>query len=230
MTDATKAKQATGHTVAAWVEDGMMVGIGTGSTAAFAIEALGARIREEALAITGVATSFASERLAREAGLPLTTLDTIHQLDLAFDGADEVDPAFNLIKGRGAAHTRERVVAALAERFVVLVDASKQVPQIGSGKPVPVEVVPMATGPVRLALERLGAQTALRMGERKDGPVVTDQGLWIIDAHFGPITDPASLAMRIKAMPGVLDHGLFIGMPHDVLVGHPDGTVQHLTP
>ncbi|GAB5519063.1 MAG: ribose-5-phosphate isomerase RpiA [Rhodothermales bacterium] len=229
MTDADKAKRATGYTVAEWIEDGMAVGIGTGSTAAYAIEALGKRVRAEGLSIVGIATSFASERMARRASIPLATFDTVERLDFAFDGADEVDPPFNLIKGRGAAHTRERIVAAQAARFVVLIDPSKQVDQLGTRKPVPVEFVPMAAGPVARALRDLGARPELRMGQQKDGPVVTDQGLWIMDAHFKGIADPAMLATTIKALPGVLDHGLFIGMAQDVLVGQPDGIVQHLT-
>ena len=221
------AKQKAGAAAAAMVEDGMRVGLGTGSTAFMAIRSLGARIRQEELRIVGTPTSYATEHLARAEGIPLVTLDEVDRLDLAFDGADEVDPAFNLIKGRGAAHTRERVVAALADRFLVLVDASKLVPQLGTKMPLPVEVLPMAVPPVSRALQQLGAVPTLRMGKCKDGPVVTDQGFWIIDAHFKIIEDPPRLAQTVRMLPGVLDHGLFVEMATDVLVGQADGTVQH---
>lgn len=204
----------------------MRLGLGTGSTTAFAIAALGRRVREETLNIVCTPTSFAAERLAREHGVPLATLDELDALDIAFDGADEVSPAFDLIKGRGAAHTREKVVASLAARFVVLIDPSKIVQQLGTKMPVPVEVLPMAVHPVELALERLGAQPVLRMGKSKDGPVVTDQGFWILDAHFDGISNPSAMNHSLLAIPGVLDHGLFIQLATDVLVGEPNGTVR----
>ena len=210
-------------------EDGQRVGLGTGSTTAFTIAALGRRVREDGLQIVGTPTSFAAERLARQHGVPLATLDELDTLDIAFDGADEVSPGLDLIKGRGAAHTREKVVASLAARFVVLIDPSKLVTQLGTRMPVPVEVLPMAAAPVTRALERLGARPALRMGRSKDGPIVSDQGFWIIDAHFDDgIADPAALDRTLLALPGVLDHGLFINMATDVLVGEPSGEVRVL--
>ncbi len=223
------AKRAVGLRVAAMVEDGMRLGLGTGSTAACAIEALGRRIREEGLRVVGVPTSFFAERLARENGIPLRTFDDVDRLDLAFDGADEVSPALDLIKGRGAAHTREKVVAAQADRFVVLVDASKCVDRLGTRMPVPVEVLPMATAPVARALARLGARPELRLGQRKDGPVVTDQGFWILDARFDDgIAEPAALDRALLALPGVLDHGLFVGMATEVLIGEAGGRVRRM--
>ena len=234
---ASDAKRAAGLAAAALVEDGMRLGLGTGSTTAFAIEAIGRRVADERLRVVGVPTSFAAERLARQHGVPLTTLDELGldalptaqaPLDLALDGADEVDPDLALIKGRGAAHVREKVVAALAARFVVLVDASKLVGQLGTTMPVPVEVLPFAEPAVMRALRGLGAEPELRMGQKKDGPVVTDQGLWILDARFDGIDDVASLAARIDAIPGVLGHGLFVGMATDVLVGEADGQVRHV--
>lgn len=214
----------------------MRLGLGTGSTTAFAIEALGRRVREDGLDIAGVPTSFAAERLARQHGVPLLTLDDLgldslapeaHALDLAMDGADEVSPAFDLTKGRGAAQVREKVVAALAARFVVLIDPSKDVERLGSRMPIPVEVLPMAEPAVSRALRGLGAAPQLRMGQNKDGPVVTDQGLWVLDAHFASgIAEPGPLAREIDGLPGVLGHGLFVGMATDVFVGLPDGTVE----
>ncbi len=223
------AKKAAGEAAAAMARDGQRIGLGTGSTTAYTIAALGRRVREEGLQIVGTPTSFAAERLGRQHGIPLATLDELDALDIAFDGADEVSPGFDLIKGRGAAHTREKVVASLAARFVVLIDPSKQVERLGTRMPVPVEVLPMAAAPVTRALEGLGARPVLRMGLRKDGPVVSDQGFWIIDAHFDAgIDDPAALDRALLALPGVLDHGLFIGMATDVVVGEPSGEVQVL--
>lgn len=229
-----QAKQAAGEAGADLIEDGMRLGLGTGSTTAFALRALGRRLRSgEISGVCGVPTSFAAERLARAEGIPLTSLDDERHgpegLDLALDGADEVDPDLNLIKGRGAAHTREKIVAAEATRFVILADPSKQVRQLGEQAPVPVEIVPMALGPVTRLLEAHGAQAQLRTGEGKDGPVVTDQSLWIVDAHFdGEIPDAAALDEVLNHQPGVLDHGLFMSLATDVLVGRPGGEVEHL--
>ncbi len=226
--DRDAAKQAAGTQAAALVKDGMCIGLGTGSTTAYALTALGQRIEDEALDVRGVPTSFAAERRARSLNIPLTTLDTDPHLDLAFDGADEVDPDGRLIKGRGAAHTREKVVATQAERFAVLVDPTKLVDRIGSERVLPVEVLPMAVTPVLQALDDWGAAPTLRMGDAKDGPVVTDQGFWVIDAAFpDAIPDPAALNDALNARPGVLDHGLFLDQATDVFVGHPDGSVDH---
>lgn len=236
MPSAPDPKAAVGAAAAALVTDGMRLGLGTGSTTAFAIEAIGRRVREEGLRVAGVPTSFAAERLARQHGVPLLSLDDLGldalapaapALDLALDGADEVAPDLGLIKGRGAAHVREKVVAALAARFVVLADDSKLVERLGTTMPVPVEVLPMAEPAVARALRDLGATPELRMGQKKDGPVVTDQGLWILDARFdGGIADPAAVADAIDRLPGVLGHGLFLGMATSALVGYPDGHVE----
>ena len=230
----TDAKRAAGTAAADLVQDGMRLGLGTGSTTAFAIEAIGRRVRD-GLDVVGVPTSFAAERLARQSGVPTVSIDALDlesakpPLDLALDGADEVDPQLNLIKGRGAAHVREKVVAGLAARFVVLIDAGKEVGVLGSTQPVPVEVLPFAEPAVARALRALGADPGLRMGQRKDGPVVTDQGLWVIDARFDGIPDPAALAAAIDGIPGVLGHGLFLGLATDVLVGEAGGNVRHVT-
>ena len=211
----------------------MRLGLGTGSTTAFAIESLGARVRG-GLDVAGVPTSFAAERLARQHGVPTLALDDLdharaHPLDLALDGADEVSPAGDVVKGRGAAHVREKVVAALAERFVVLIDPSKLVDRLGSRMPVPVEVLPFAFPAVEAALRSLGAEPDLRMGERKDGPVVTDQGLWVIDARFNGIDDPGALGAVIDGIPGVLGHGLFVGLAAEAIVGEAGGEVSRRT-
>jgi ribose 5-phosphate isomerase A len=234
----TIAKRAAGEAAAALVQPGMRLGLGTGSTTAFAIEALGRRVREEGLRVAGVPTSFAAERLAREHGVPLLTVDDLGLdrlpagapgLDLALDGADEVDPDLNLVKGRGGAHVREKVVAALAARFVVLADDSKRVGRLGTTMPVPVETLPMAAEAVARGLRGLGAVPVLRMGRAKDGPVVTDQGLWILDARFADgIADARAVSDAIDTMPGVLGHGLFLGMATDLVLGRADGSVEHV--
>lgn len=229
MNDSEAAKRAAGHHAATVVTDGMCLGLGTGSTTAHAFDALGRRIQEEDLDVRGVPTSFAAERLARVHSIPLTTLDENPVLDLAFDGADEVDDNLGLIKGRGGAHTREKVIAHQAEQFLVLIDPSKRVDQLGTNHPLPIEVLPMAVTPVMRTLEELGATPELRSGEAKDGPVVTDQGFWIVDAHFPEGIDaPAELDRALCARPGVLDHGLFLNLATDVLIGHPDGSVDRL--
>ena len=211
MDPQTEAKRAVGLAAAALVEDGMRLGLGTGSTTAFAIAAIGRRVAD-GLRVAGVPTSFAAARLARLHGVPTLDLADLDfsdgpPLDLALDGADEVGPSLDLVKGRGAAHVREKVVAALAERFVVLADPSKLVDRLGSTMPVPVEVLPFALPAVEHALRQLGAEPTLRMGQKKDGPVVTDQGLWITDARFDGIAEPAALAAEIDGLPGVLGHG-----------------------
>ena len=227
LTGLDAAKRAAAIDAAALVESGMRVGLGTGSTTAFAIEELGRRIREENLDVLGTPTSTSASQLARQHGVPVRSLDELGGLEIALDGADEVDPNFDLIKGRGAAHTREKVVASESARFVVLVDESKIVRQLGSSMPVPIEVVPMAASSVARRVEGLGGSPELREGTRKDGPVVTDQGLWIIDASFKSIADAVALDAALNSIPGVLEHGLFIKLATDIFVGKADGSVEH---
>ena len=222
-----QAKARVGEQVAQWVTTGMVVGLGTGSTAAYAIRAIGRRVKEEGLRVTGVPTSYSAELLARMVGIPVATPGEVERIDLAIDGADEVDPELRLIKGRGAAHTRERIVAAMAERFVVVADFSKEVAQLGEKMPVPVEVLPFAWRPVERSLQVLGGKPVLRMGMRKDGPVITDQGFWILDVKFESMGDPREVASMLKTLPGVLDHGLFIDETTDVLIATAEGTIVH---
>ncbi len=228
--DRDAAKQAAGEKAATLVENEMRLGLGTGSTTAYALEAIGQRVREDGLDVRGVPTSFAAERLARRHGIPLTTLNEDARIDLAIDGADEVDDDLRLLKGRGGAHTREKVVATQAERFVVVVDPTKKVDQLGSEHPLPVEVLPMAVTPVSNTLRDWGGTPELRMAQAKDGPVVTDQGFWITDVHFpAAIEEPTALDQFLGMQPGVLDHGLFLDGATDVIVGHPDGKTTHHT-
>lgn len=203
------------------VQSGMVVGLGSGSTAALAIQFLGERLQAgEIKDVKGVPTSFQSSVLAKEYRIPLVTLDEIDKIDLAIDGADEVDPQHNLIKGGGAAHTREKIVDSLAEVFVVVVDSKKLVDQLGSTFKVPVEVLPMALAPVSKAIAKLGGQPELRMAVKKAGPVVTDQGNLVLDVKFDHITDPADLEKTLNNIPGVLENGIFVAeVVSRILVG-----------
>ncbi|HEY9691163.1 MAG TPA: ribose-5-phosphate isomerase RpiA [Oculatellaceae cyanobacterium] len=213
-------KQEVGKAAAARVQSGAIVGLGTGSTTAYAIEYLGQRIKSGELKdIKGIPTSFQASVLAKQYGIPLTTLDEVDHIDIAIDGADEVDPQKNLIKGGGAAHTREKIVDALADLFIVVVDSSKLVDKLGSTFLLPVEVLPMAMTPVMRAIEKLGGKPELRMGVKKAGPVITDQGNMVIDVKFDSIDHPAELEKTLNNIPGVLENGLFVGVTDIVLVG-----------
>ena len=214
-------KQAVALAAVDQIRDGMVLGLGSGSTAALMIEALGERLRSGALHdIVGVTTSFQGEVLAAELGIPLRSLNAVDRIDLAIDGADEVDPAFQLIKGGGACHVQEKLVARRAERFVVVVDASKLVERLNLGFLLPVEVLPGAWRQVSAELGALGGAAQLRMAVRKAGPVVTDQGNLVLDVSFaGGIADPRSLEKEINNIPGVLENGLFVDITDQVLVG-----------
>ncbi|MGF1538945.1 MAG: ribose-5-phosphate isomerase RpiA [Pleurocapsa sp.] len=213
-------KQEVGKAAAALVKSDSIVGLGTGSTTAYAIEYIGDRLSKgEIKNIVGVPTSFQAEVLAKKYGIPLTSLDAIDHIDIAIDGADEVDPQKNLIKGGGAAHTREKVVDSLADQFVVVVDSGKLVDKLGSTFLLPVEVIPMAVTPVMNSLEKLGGKPELRMGVKKAGPVVTDQGNLVVDVKFESIDNPAELEKTINNLPGVLENGLFVGVADIILIG-----------
>ena len=212
------AKRAAGQSAAEAVEDGMVVGLGTGSTAAHAIRAIGRQV-DAGLDVVGVPTSFQSRELAREAGIPLADLDEV-SVDLAIDGADEVADG-DLIKGGGAAHAREKIVDASADRFLVVADPTKTAKTLSH--PVPVEVLPAARTTVAERVRRLGGEPALRRAERKDGPVVTDNGNLVLDCAFGPIEEPAALGRDLASLPGVVEHGLFVGLADAVHVGREDG-------
>ena len=213
-------KQQVGKAAADLVKSGSIVGLGTGSTTAYAIEFLGKRLQSGELSdIKGIPTSFQASVLAKEYGIPLTTLDEVDRIDIAIDGADEVDPDKNLIKGGGAAHTREKIVDALAEQFVVVVDASKIVDRLGSTFLLPVEVLPMAMTPVMRAIEKLGGKPTLRMGVKKAGPVVTDEGNLVVDVKFETLDNPAEMEKTLNNIPGVLENGLFVGVADVVLIG-----------
>lgn len=201
------AKKAAGEAAAELVKSNMIVGLGTGSTVAWTIKRLGERVREEGLDFWGVPTSFQAENLAIASGIKLTTLNQRPILDLAIDGADQVDGRLYAIKGGGAAHTREKVVACSARRFVIVADESKFVERLTW--PVPVEVLPFALRLVELRLLELGGEPVLRQGLRKDGPVITDNCNFVMDVDFGTIEDPKGLAARMCGIPGVVEHGIF---------------------
>ncbi len=222
----TTAKRRAGRRAADEVADGDVVGLGTGSTTAYAIEAIG-EVVADGLTVTGVPTSVQSRRLALEAGIELTSLDAVDRLDLAIDGADQVydDPDVaahgTLIKGGGAAHAREKVVAAAADRFVVVADPTKLTAPLE--RSVPLAVRPDAWTLVADRVGRLGGDAVLRDAECKDGPVVTDDGSLVLDADFGPIEEPATLAGDLAAIPGVRAHGLFVDMADVTYVGTDEG-------
>ena len=209
-----------------YVKPGMVLGLGTGSTARFFLEGV-ARLVREGVDLKGVPTSFATADAAKELGIPLTSLEERPSVDLCVDGADEVDPKLDLIKGLGGALFREKIVAAASKRFIVIVDDSKLVSRLGTKAPVPVEVHPFGWKAAASALEALGATVELR---RRDSETVrTDNGNNIFDARFGPIKAPAKLAAQIAAIPGVVGHGLFLGMADAVLVASERG-VRTLRP
>lgn len=213
-------KQQVGKAAADRVKSGSIVGLGTGSTTAYTIQFLGERLQSGDLKdIKGVPTSFQASVLSKQYGIPLVTLDEIDHMDIAIDGADEVDPNKNLIKGGGAAHTREKLVDALADQFIVVVDSSKLVDKLGSTFLLPVEVLPMAITPVMRAIEKLGGKPTLRMGVKKAGPVITDEGNMVIDVKFDSIENPAELEKTLNNIPGVLENGLFVGVADIILVG-----------
>ncbi len=216
------AKQAAGICAAEMVEDGMVIGLGTGSTVLFAMKQLSAKVRE-GLDMAGVPTSFQAAMRARELGIPLTTLDDHPVLDLAIDGADQVDPGFRVIKGRGAAQLREKCVAAAAGRFIIVADPGKIVTVLDAA--VPLEVLPFAVTPVLSVLRSLGGEPVLREGQKKDGPVITDNGNMVVDCRFGLIRQPEQLELTLSTIPGVISCGIFCGFTEKttVIVGDAAG-------
>jgi len=214
--------------LAAWqaveaVESGMVLGLGAGSTALLAIQRLGQLIAQGRLDnILGVPCSEQVAAQARAAGISLTSLEERPSLDLTIDGADEVDPQLNLIKGGGGALLREKIVAQASRREIIVVDESKLSPKLGTRWPLPVEVVPFGWPGQAAFLESLGARVKLRRGDR-DQPFVTDGGNYILDAHFGPLADPAGLAARLQERAGLVEHGLFLGLADEVIVAGRDG-------
>jgi ribose 5-phosphate isomerase A len=221
--DAQKKKAA--ERAVSYIEDGMVVGLGTGSTAAFGVRALGERV-QQGLKVKGVPTSEATRKLAIELSIPVLTFDEVSSLDLCFDGADEADPKLNLTKGGGGALLREKVVAFSSKRFLVICDQAKLVDKLYAF-PLPVEIVPFAQKVVERAIAKLGGTPTLR--QRNGAPYVTDNGLWILDCRFPPLDDPPALARALEQIPGIAEHGLFCGMASKLIVGT-DAGVDEIDP
>src|SRR6202167_3652906 len=220
MTLSDTEKAAAARKSLEYVKDGMVVGLGSGSTATFAIEFLGEQVRE-GLKIRGIPTSRASGDLARSLNIPLTSFDEVAYTDVTIDGADEVAPGLALIKGGGGALLHEKIVAASSRRLVIVADEHKLVERLGRF-PLPVEVIPFAASPVKKRLEEIGGHPAVGAG-RRGSPYITDEVTYIFDCHYGDILDPAAVAHTIKSMTGVVEHGLFLGLASVAVIAGPSG-------
>ncbi|MEM2902259.1 MAG: ribose-5-phosphate isomerase RpiA [Candidatus Bathyarchaeia archaeon] len=228
MSRIDEAKRMAAFSAVKEVEDKSVIGFGSGSTVALAIGALAQRIRLEKLSVQVVPASTQTELHCVEHGIPLTTLTVTPKPSLTIDGADQVDPkTLNVIKGGGAAHAREKVLASVSQRVVLIVDESK-LSKGSLNKPVPVEVIPFAYKPVETRLKDLGGNPILRYAVHKNGPVITDNGNYVIDVDFGEIENPAALERIVKAIPGVVEVGLFIELVDRVYVGLRDGGIKIL--
>ncbi len=219
LVDTDEAKRRAAVASTKLVKSGQIVGLGTGSTVNYMIEELGRRVREEELKIIGVPTSVQTAELATKYGIPLTTLDEHPKLDVAIDGADQVDPRLNLIKGMGGALTREKIVDSAAEKLAIIVDESKLTPKLGVNQAVPVEVIPFATLPVMGKLIKLGGRPSIRIFKDKATYFITDNGNNIVDVDFGAIDNVKGLEIKIKMISGVVECGLFVDMAKIVFVG-----------
>ena len=218
------AKRRAAEEAVKHVEDGQVIGLGSGSTAAYAIRLLGERLRGGELRdILGIPTSLQAASEAVEAGIPLTTLEEHPIVDVSIDGADQLDARLNLIKGGGAALLREKIVASCSKLYIIVADERKLARRLGENCPIPLEVHPMAVKPIMMRLEELGARASLRIARGKVGPVVTDNGNLIIDADFGPVENPEELDRRLRVIPGVLETGLFLGYADLAYIGTRSG-------
>jgi len=213
------SKQRAAQRALEMIKDGQIIGLGTGSTAKFAIEGVGQLVRE-GMDLKAVPTSIATEKMARQLGIPLVELNATPGIDITIDGADEVDPAFNMIKGGGGALTREKLVALASKQRVILVDETKLVSCLGQTRLLPVEVLPVAWTLSARHLADIGGVASLRDQEGK--PFVTDNGNYILDCGFGEIVDPPALEKQIRLLPGVVESGLFIGIADVLVIGYED--------
>jgi ribose 5-phosphate isomerase A len=222
-------KQKAGIAAANMVQDGMGIGLGTGSTVFFALERLAMRQKIEDLRFFGVSTSFNTTLLCRKMGIKLKNSSFVSNLDLAIDGTDEIDNNLNLIKGRGAAHLLEKIVAKLAKRFIIVADSGKKVQTLGEKSPIPLEILPAALGLASTEIKKLGGIMEIRLaGLSKDGPVISDSGNIIADANFGLIKDPAALCKELDSIPGLAGHGLFVGLAKEAFIAGEAG-VEHIS-
>ena len=208
------------------VDDGFVVGLGSGSTTAYVIQELGRLIQQDGLRVIGVPSSSQAFLLAVTSGVPLTTLDEYPVLDLAIDGADEVDKQLDMIKGGGGALTREKIVASAAKKVVIVADETKLVEKLGTKFRVPLEVLPFALATVSAGIKKLGGKPFLRKSKGKVGAVVTDNGNYIIDVDFGAIDNAEALNQQLKLVPGVIETGLFIGLADIIYLGKADGITR----
>jgi ribose 5-phosphate isomerase A len=214
------SKKNAAYAAVQHVKDGFVVGLGSGSTAAYAIEALGEKIKRECISVLGVPTSYQAFLLAVKHGIAVTTLEEHGVIDVTIDGADQIDPKLDLIKGMGAALGREKIVASVSKQNIIVADEGKKVKVLGENcHPVPVEVLPFAIAAVKGKIEAFGGKAILREGKGKLGPVITDNGNAVIDAVFGVISNAAELETKLKMIPGVVETGLFLGLADTVYVG-----------
>jgi len=218
-----KAKKRAALEAVKHVKDGYIVGLGSGSTAAYAIKEIGRITQQKNWQILGVPTSYQAMQLATQCGIQLTTLQEHPQLDLTIDGADQIDKKLNLIKGMGGALTREKIVASASKKVLIIADERKLVKTLGTNQPVPVEVVPFAVSAVMLKIRKIGGKPCLRETSGKVGPLVTDNGNFILDVDFGPIDAPNKLDSQLKSIPGVVETGIFADMTDMVYLGTKNG-------
>ncbi len=222
MVNKEKCKLTAARAAVEYIKDNQIVGIGSGSTIAHAIHCLGEKIQSTGIKIMAVPTSYQSAMLLTEYNIPITTLNEHPVLDIAIDGTDEVDPNFNLIKGGGAALTQEKIIDSAAKKLIIIADESKKVKFLGEKTALPIEVIPMALKTVTNKIKELTTEIKLRMAVKKLGPVVTDNGNFIIDARFSKIKDPESLEKELNVIPGVVENGLFVNMTDIVIIGQED--------
>ncbi len=230
MSAGAASKRKAAERAVKHIENGMILGLGSGTTVSFAIKQIGDLISEDKLYdIMGVPTSIQTAFEAIKAKIPLTTLDEYPQLDLGIDGADQLDVKLNAIKGGGGALMREKIVAAACKEYILIADDTKLTNVLGDGRVVPIEIHPFGVTPALKSVEKLGAKVSLRLSSGKLGPLVTDNGNYIIDADFGPIADPWWLNRELHAIPGVIETGMFLGYAHVAYVGG-RGSVKRLKP
>jgi len=214
------AKQKAALEAVKHVKDGFIVGLGSGSTAAFAIEAIGEKVKREKLRVMGIPTSYQAFLLAVECGIPITTLDEHPQIDVTIDGADQITPELFLIKGMGAALAREKIVAAASKINTIIADEKKKVKVLGeNNQSVPIEVLPFAISLAKRKIVDAGGKPVLREGKGKLGPVITDNGNAILDSYFGEIAKPAELEVKLKMTPGIVETGFFVGLTDIAYIG-----------
>lgn len=223
------AKKKAGYAaVDEFVKDKMVLGIGSGSTVVYAVERLAQRVKEENLDVVCIPTSFQSYQLIVQHGLKLGSLDSHPEIDVDIDGADEIDSDLNLIKGGGGCHVQEKIVASNSKELIIIADYRKDSEKLGEQwkKGIPIEVIPLGYVPVMLKIRKMGSDVTLRMAKSKAGPVISDNGNFIIDANFGIIEKPEELESKIKMIPGVVETGLFINMAKKCFIGMEDGSVK----